>query len=207
QLTGLSIEQVRPRAGEILQQLAAGRSEPELLEADPTLSPELIRGAAAYGTVLARDEVLPPALPEALDERALRDLLEPADGRLIDDLYRYRHAGRGTLPSPEREYKTWRSLVEEVETGQFNDLDEYLGVYLPRRDLLEEAVSLVSPPSQDRLLGVIRPWDRRFDAATRPVEQALLTRPPWQPLRWWWYRVPKRCGPYMAEALRGRGVL
>ena len=43
----------------ILDCLAAGMTEPEILAEYPTLTVEGIRAAAAYGSALAREEVLP----------------------------------------------------------------------------------------------------------------------------------------------------
>jgi len=42
----------------ILDSIAAGMNEVEILEEYPTLTPEGIRAAAAYGAELAREEVL-----------------------------------------------------------------------------------------------------------------------------------------------------
>jgi uncharacterized protein (DUF433 family) len=43
----------------ILDCLAAGMTEREILEQYPTLTAEGVRAAAAYGAALAREEVLP----------------------------------------------------------------------------------------------------------------------------------------------------
>lgn len=43
----------------VLDCLAAGMSEEEIIEEYPTLTPDGIRAAAAYGALLARDEELP----------------------------------------------------------------------------------------------------------------------------------------------------
>jgi uncharacterized protein (DUF433 family) len=43
----------------VLDCLAAGMTEPEILAEYPTLSVEGVRAAAAYGAALAREEVLP----------------------------------------------------------------------------------------------------------------------------------------------------
>ena len=68
---------------------------------------------------------------------------------------------------------------------------------------------MVSPASQEKLHEVIRPWDRRFEAATRPSRQRIFPGPrhPWRPLRWWYYRVPKRFGAAMEQLLREHGVV
>lgn len=42
----------------VLDAIAAGMTEAEILQEYPTLTPEGIRGAAAYGAELAREEVL-----------------------------------------------------------------------------------------------------------------------------------------------------
>ena len=49
----------------ILDCLAAGMSEEGILEEYPTLTAEGVRAAAAYGAVLAREEVLPLRLSGA----------------------------------------------------------------------------------------------------------------------------------------------
>lgn len=43
----------------VLDCLAAGMTEPEILDEYPTLSSEGIRAAAAYGAALAREDVFP----------------------------------------------------------------------------------------------------------------------------------------------------
>jgi len=48
----------------ILDCLAAGISEGGILEEYPTLTAEGVRAAAAYGAVLAREEVLPLRLSD-----------------------------------------------------------------------------------------------------------------------------------------------
>ena len=48
----------------VLDCLGAGMTEAEILAEYPTLSVEGIRAAAAYGAVLARDELLPLASAE-----------------------------------------------------------------------------------------------------------------------------------------------
>lgn len=48
----------------ILDCLAAGMSEGGILEEYPTLTAEGVRAAAAYGAVLAREEVLPLRLSD-----------------------------------------------------------------------------------------------------------------------------------------------
>jgi uncharacterized protein (DUF433 family) len=48
----------------VLDCLAAGMTEAEILVEYPTLSVDGIRAAAAYGALLARDEVLPLAAAE-----------------------------------------------------------------------------------------------------------------------------------------------
>ncbi len=43
----------------ILDNIAAGLSEEEIVDHYPSLTPEGIRAAAAYGALLAREEILP----------------------------------------------------------------------------------------------------------------------------------------------------
>lgn len=45
----------------VLDCLAAGMTEPEIISEYPTLTVEGVRAAAAYGALLARDEILPLA--------------------------------------------------------------------------------------------------------------------------------------------------
>lgn len=48
----------------ILDCLAGGMSDAEILEEYPSLTPNAIRAAAAYGALLAREEIIPiPANP------------------------------------------------------------------------------------------------------------------------------------------------
>ncbi len=53
------IKGTRVMVSVILDCLAAGMSEQEILKEYPTLTAEMILAAAAYGAVLAREEVLP----------------------------------------------------------------------------------------------------------------------------------------------------
>jgi uncharacterized protein (DUF433 family) len=48
----------------VLDCLVAGMTEPEILEEYPSLTVQGIRAAAAYGAMLARDELLPLAAAE-----------------------------------------------------------------------------------------------------------------------------------------------
>jgi len=53
------IRGTRIQVSVVLDCLAAGMTEQEILDAYPTLTVEGIRAAAAYGAALAREEVLP----------------------------------------------------------------------------------------------------------------------------------------------------
>lgn len=53
------IKGTRIMVGGILDCLAAGMSEQEILSEYPTLTAEGVRAAAAHGAVVAREEVLP----------------------------------------------------------------------------------------------------------------------------------------------------
>jgi hypothetical protein len=111
------------------------------------------------------------------------------------------------MATPEAHFVHWQRLVEKVEAG-YDELGEEYVNELYIRDSLEDMVSMVSPSSQERLLEAIRPWDRRFESATRAIPRAL--RPwRWEPRRWWWwwYPLPLDYGPDLEGPLRHIGVL
>ena len=203
ELGEFSVDEVKARASNILASLAAGESERAVLARSPPLSPVDLRAVMAYGAALAADESLPPAEPETSEQRFLRDDLLPQDRALVDELMAYRAPFHNA--TPERIFARWQGLVEKVEAGYEDIYDEYV-LALSRRDVLEDAVSIVSPLSEERLLRVIRPWDRRFDSATSPATRAIFPAQA-KPGRWWWYRVPKRLAGPLEQHLHSAGLL
>ena len=202
------LEEAKRWASTVLDQLAAGMSRDAILGRYSPLSEELFAAAVGYGATLARHDPLAAPESETLEETFLRDLLTPRDRKLIDDLYLYR-SENSPLPTPESLFSHyWKWLVEKVESGYQDDYWEYT-LRLERRDMLEDVVSMVSPSSQARLHEEIRPWDRRFEAATRPSTRRIFAGPrhPWIPLRWWYYRVARRFGRAMAQLLHEHGLL
>ena len=197
---GISIEDARAWAKMILEQLAAGDSQDDILGGHPELTPALYRAAVTYAARLAWRS---SPVPETAEETFLRDMLADADRDLVEDAFVY----RSLFPraTPEKLFEIWKRLVEEVERGH-DDFDEYtLALY--RRDGLEDlVVTIVSPTSEERLRDLITPWDRRFEAATRPSNRAIFPRR-WKLSRWWWHRVPVISGEAFGRRLKQLGVV
>jgi len=200
---GVSIEQARACAGTVLGELARGDSQPEILARHRELSPELLRAAVAYSARIAFDDLPSAVVPETPEQTFLRDALSADDRRLVEEVFVYQAPfNRAT---PEMLLEGWRRFVAEVEEGYDDIYDEYT-LALTRRDSLEDsAVTIVSPAGQERLLKAIRPWDRRFEAATRPIGQAISQR--WMVRRWWWHRIPRTPADAVIEHLQGVGII
>lgn len=200
-------EEVRPWAATVLGATAEGLGRQEMLDEHEELSDEMVRKALAYGAVLASDEDL-PTLGESPEERYMRGQLSTEDRQLVEDFCKY-HWSIGVvllMATPEDWLGRWRQTVERVEAVYSDDIHE-LTNSLATRDLLEDLTSLLTPPGQDALRRDIRPWDERYDAATRAVSVSLMgNQVPWRPKRWWWYRVPVRLGRELADDLRVLGI-
>ncbi|MGH2768761.1 MAG: DUF433 domain-containing protein [Actinomycetota bacterium] len=198
-IMGLEVMSTKPGEArrwtrEILERLAGGDFREQILAEIPDLSPELLRAAIAYGAALAGRELLP--LPEYPEETVLRDGLCPQELDLVEYFF-------GAGMTPEEQFTIWKRHVEAVEAGYDDDVWEYTFALGWRDSLEEEFISMLSLPSQDRILPLVRPWDRRYETVTRQSDLPLIDHTAgWAPLRWWWYRVPKILTPRFAKELK-----
>lgn len=83
-------------------------------------------------------------------------------------------------------------------------LEEYVND-LDARGTLEDAIALLSPDGRQQLTEAVDAADRRFYAATRPIENAVWPGVgwKWKPQRWWYYRVPKSMTPGFEQTYGG----
>jgi uncharacterized protein (DUF433 family) len=200
---GVSLHDVRAHAGTVLGELAAGASREELLEGHRAVCEELIAAVLRYAASLAyMDQPMVSVLPHAT---FLRDMLTEPDRTLVEDFMLYWWQTNGPGP-PDHNYPVgtpdsclffWQRLVEQVERDDGYAYNDLLGEYaneLGRRDGLEEWLTVVSPSNKERWYELIMALDKRFERATTHTRQPLwVPKSEWaKPVRWWWYRLPKR---------------
>ena len=100
----------------------------------------------------------------------------------------------------------WQDFVLQVEQGYQDSIYEYTND-LSVRDLLEEVLKECPQTLRKDLMPLIRPWDARFDNATKKTKQPVLPHIGQESLSWWWFRVPERLGKELKEDLRSEGML
>lgn len=149
-----------------------------------------LMAAAAYGAALARQQEL--SASEA-DEPPLPLLgqLPADDRRLVEEFMTYHRQLSGWTNAPwslESRIERWSRFVQQVTDGYPWIVEEYTNA-LDGRDILEDAVSMVSPAGRSPLSSVVDPIDRRFEQATEPAPGRLRERR-WEARRWWWQRAP-----------------
>ena len=197
----IPVADVVEMAPHILESWATGSGRDEVGELE-------LRAAALYATALVWEQV--PIDGGSQDDparRSIRRALERHDLKLVDDLFRYRRAGSPPRTVDEQLAK-WTRFVAQVETGYRDLYEEYTNA-LGGRDVLEDALSLVSPEGRKRIHPLIQPWDERFANATRLTEHPIsATRhaTAWQPRRWWWYRLPRAPAPELERTLQALGA-
>jgi hypothetical protein len=133
------------------------------------------------------------------DKDFIRRLLTPAERRRIEEMGCV--LDRSQDRTPERLFKNWQLLVEEVERGGYDwEIEEYMHS-LWFRDDLEDVIDTIAPDRQQRIREAVTPWDLRFNAATEELAEPILGEPP---ERWWTYRVPRAPGTNFLESASGR---
>lgn len=88
----------------------------------------------------------------------------------------------------------WAQFVAEVERGYGRGVYDYEND-LSVRDLLEQVLTQAPAVTHEKIVAVIRPWDRRFVEATRhaPSRHDGTDGAHAGPTdRWWWGRIPRR---------------
>ncbi|MGH2528889.1 MAG: hypothetical protein ACRDH0_06105 [Actinomycetota bacterium] len=88
----------------------------------------------------------------------------------------------------------WQWLVQQIEAGYDDDEYEWEND-LDSRKIIQRAIDELPSDLAVRLAARVRPWDRRFMAATRAVEH------PYWSGGWWADRVPAKLGPKLAADL------
>ena len=99
----------------------------------------------------------------------------------------------------------WAAFVRQVETGYDDSIYDYTND-LSVRDLLEERLSPLPSAEAEALRADLRPWDERFEAATRPSIRPLAPGVKDRG-RAWWFRVPLKLADELASDLRSEGVI
>ena len=85
-------------------------------------------------------------------------------------------------------------LVEQVEAGYDDTIYDWQND-LDSRKVIQQAIDALPEDLGQRLADRVRPWDERFQAATRPAKQ------PYWSGGWWAERVPTRLGPILRADL------
>lgn len=98
----------------------------------------------------------------------------------------------------------WSNFVLQVERGYVGSIYEYIND-LSVRDLLEEVTHKVPLTLCDNLLKLIRPWDERFNGATRKLSRSLSPAITQDESFDWWFRVPNKLDGELNEDLRSEG--
>ncbi len=205
-LGDVSVDELEARAPAVLAKLATGVPGAEVGGEDAEALTKLVRAVAAYAAKLVSDQHAHEHSQSLGKDSFVGSLLMEDDRRLLEDFFAYRRALGGPHNlSPDRLLERWTRLVQAVENGYGDVYDEYAND-IDGRDVLEDARSMVSPPSAEALLKVIAPLDQRFYAATHPITRALYPANGWKPLRWWWYRVPRQPGRALRKHLEHIGV-
>lgn len=202
------LSEVAVWAPDILEHFGHDRGGSKLFDEFPHLDERIVSLAFSYGAALAGDELLPDPTELLSLDPEFSARIGAVDQMRLAEFCVY-HASIGLvlrIPTPGDWLQGWSGLVQEVEAGFERELDE-LANDLAARDLLEEAVSLVTPAGQDALRAVIRPIDDRYEAATWLSDVSLAgSHAPWRPRSWWWFRIPVRRGSKLEDDLRSRGI-
>ena len=101
----------------------------------------------------------------------------------------------------------WEHTVEQVHDGYPLGLDDYLND-LDGRQLLEEALELLSPGERETVLERLRAVDQRMKLMVTTWNTCLwgdgvAASQGWTPEdEWWYFSVPRSPGPLLREDLK-----
>jgi hypothetical protein len=149
------------------------------------------RGPAAYyaAALLKQEQFLEGVREARATPTSMHSQLAGTDRQAIEEFLL--HASmRGRVKTLDSLLCQWLRLVEHIERDETSLVSEEYVNWLISRDYLEDAVSLVSPPSHGLLESRVHPVDDRFLAATQPRPTPIRSGLAWKPERWWWYRTP-----------------
>lgn len=176
--SSFSIADARHLAEEILPQVLAGGTPKSKGSNDVAI-------AFSYASAVVRNGRF-PRLPN--EESTLRDGLDPHDRSLLEDFYVFRQEIAGFRITPELHVERWERLVGSVASIYHDAFEEFVNE-LDGRDILEDAVSVLSPPGRKTMRSAIDPIDERYDRLTQWSDEPL-SPVPYPRRRWWWFRVP-----------------
>jgi hypothetical protein len=159
--------------------------------------------AFAFASAAVRDGRF---MRSASESEHLRGLLGTQDRQRLADYFAYRSELAAHRVTPEGLLRRWSTLVVAFEEGGYaGDIAE-LTNDLDGRDILEEALSLISPSGKVALSREILPFDERYEAATIEVAEPAKPDQVWIPRSWWWYRLPKRSTQDFQTSLGATGT-
>jgi hypothetical protein len=183
------LEPLRAHALSLIEELrTTGQVPASLLDAETAGRSSL---AMRFAQRLLQQEEGTETLEAAShDPKSVHSLLAPSDQRLINAAL----LARGEVLLLDYRIKRWESLARALSSHPEDLLHEEFEDFLQTRDHLEDLLGLLSPVSRPAVEEPVRELDVRFLESTHPVEVSLRPHKPWQPQRWWWYRVPSRVG-------------
>jgi hypothetical protein len=162
--------------------------------------PEQRSVALQYAEAVLRQAEVIARLNGLGDDAPLQTALPIPDRNRIAEFLLYRNL-RGHFETLDSLVAAWQRLVEALkdhpESVGYEEYDDWL----TKRDSLEDALSLLSPGTRKDLEARVRQLDERFLEATHATPSVIKPASPWEPERWWWYRIPHRLGKHFQDRL------
>jgi uncharacterized protein (DUF433 family) len=176
----VSVERAIPDADRVLDSFLRGRDSFD----DPTEARQAAIGFS-YAAAAVRNGRLPYPPP---DDDRMRRQLSKDDLERTDDFFVYRSEIASYRMTPEVKVVRWRWFVARLGGVSGWDRAEIRNE-LVGRDILEQAIALVSPEGRTVYRKEIDPVDDDFYSSTSPSPTPpLIPETGWEPLRWWYYR-------------------
>ena len=150
--------------------------------------------------LLRQEEILDAFRTLDPDESPLQAGLQGTDRDRINELLLHQNL-MGRFETLDLLVHGWERFVRGIEDDAKSYGHEEFADRLIARDLLEDALGLISPAGRRDLEHRVRAWDERFHAATRPVPVSTRRERRWRPQRWWWFRVHGEGGIRTHEAV------
>jgi hypothetical protein len=195
ELSASDLDALRSRALDLIDKYLSdtrtATDEPEP-QGDPMDS-----AALQYAEALLRqEEVISDLRRASADEASLHARITGTDRARFEELLLNRGGTRLDFL-----VDMWSRFVRAVETEPESLGYEEYENWLSARDVLEDVISLLSPSARQTIETYVRPLDHSMFEATREAASSIRPRAPWQPQRWWWYRVPSPMGQYFKQRL------